>query len=147
MIKERSEMKTRDYYELFRYLAEQKCLLQEGIVFVDSIPDWCKDHGIPETDGQRPLKLIEKRAGACKMLIKEDVSEEAIDERINAMRIRDQLKNAAFDKVDLLNSVQKKLAFLFLNEYAYSLPEVGDDDILADSWAFEEMDRLGYFKK
>jgi hypothetical protein len=139
-------MKTRDYHELFRYLAKQKCLLQEDILFVDSIPDWCKDHGIPETDGQRPLKLIEKRAGGCKMLIKEDVSEEVIEQRINAARIRDQLKNVAVDKADLLNSVQKKLAFLFLDEYAYSLPEIGDDDILADSWAFEEMERLGYFR-
>jgi hypothetical protein len=140
-------MRTRDYFELFRYLAEQRCLRQDDIVFVDNVVSWCADHGIPESDEQRPMKLIERKAGGCKMLIKEDVQEEAVEERINAMRIRDQLKNAAFDRADLLNSVEKKLAYLFLGEYAYSLPEVGDDDILADTWAFEEMGRLGYFKK
>jgi hypothetical protein len=140
-------MRTRDYSELFRYLAEQRCLRQEDVVFVDNIVGWCADHGIPESDEQRPMKLIERKAGGCKMLIKEDVHEAAVEERINAMRIRDQLKNAAFDRADLLNSVEKKLAYLFLGEYAYSLPEVGDDDILADTWAFEEMGRLGYFKK
>jgi hypothetical protein len=140
-------MRTRDYFELFRYLAEQRCLRQEDILFVDNIVGWCADHGIPETDEQRPMKLIERKAGGCRMLIKEDAQEAVIEERINAMRIRDQLKNAAFDRADLLNSAEKKLAYLFLNEYAYSLPEVGDDDILADTWAFEEMGRLGYFKK
>jgi hypothetical protein len=140
-------MRTREYFELFRYLAEQRCLRQEDIVFVDNIADWCRDHGIPEADGRRPMKLIVRKAGGCKMLIGEEVPEKVIEERINAMRIRDQLKNAAVDKAEMLNSVQKKLAFLFLSEYAYSLPEIGDDDILADSWAFEEMDRLGYFKK
>ncbi len=139
-------MRTREYFELFRYLAEQRCLRQEDIVFVDNIADWCRDHGIPEADGRRPLKLI-RSGGGCKMLIGEEVPEKVIEERINAMRIRDQLKNAAIDKADMLNSVQKKLAFLFLSEYAYTLPEIGDDDILADSWAFEEMDRLGYFRK
>jgi hypothetical protein len=145
--KERAVMRTRDYFELFRYLAEQRCLGQEDILFVDSIVGWCADHGIPEADEQRPMKLIQRKAGGCRMLIKEDVEEPVIEERINAMRIRDQLKNVAFDRADLLNSVQKKLAFLFLGEYAYSLPEVGDDDILADTWAFEEMERLGYFRK
>ncbi len=140
-------MRTREYYELFRHLAEKRCLPQEDIVFVDNIADWCRERGIPEADRLRPLKLIVKNGSGCKMLIREDVSEQAIDERINAMRIRDQLANAAKDRADMLNSVQKKLAYLFLYEYACSLPEVGDDDILADNWAFEEMDRLGYFKK
>jgi hypothetical protein len=140
-------MRTRDYFELFRYLAEQRCLRQEDIVFVDNVAGWCADHGIPESDEQRPMKLIERKTGGCKMLIKEDAQEAVIEERINAMRIRDQLKNAAYDNADLLNSVEKKLAYLFLSEYAYSLPAVGDDDILADTWAFEEMGRLGYFRK
>ncbi len=139
-------MRTREYFELFRYLAEQRCLRQEDVVFVDDIVEWCREHGIPESDRRRPLKLIGENGG-CKMLIREDVAEEAIEERINAMRIRGQLQNVAIDRAETLNSVQKKLAYLFLSEYAHSLPAVGDDEILADNWAFEEMDRLGYFKK
>ena len=61
------------------------------------------------------------------------------------MRIRDQVTDVASSRADLLDSLQRKLAFLFLNEYAYSLPEV-KDDLLADEWAFNEMERLGYFK-
>jgi len=138
---------TKDYFELFRYLMEQYCLFQEDIVFVDDIAEWCRQNNIPETDSNRPLKLVLKTPLGCKMLIKETASDEVIDERINALRVRSQIKNVAFDRADMLNSIQKKLAYLFLSEYATSLPEVGNDELLADDWAFAEMERLGYFKK
>ena len=140
-------MTTREYFEVFRYLMEQRCLLQEDIIFVENIADWCKENGIPEPDRERPLKLIAKDGKGCKMLIKEDVPEKVIEKRINAMRIRGQVQNVAFDRADMLDSVHKKLAFLFLAEYATSLPDTQGDDLLADNWAFEEMKRLGYFDK
>lgn len=137
-------MNAREYFELFRYLMEQRCLLQEDIIFVESVAEWCGQHGIPEPDRGRPFKIISKDGQGCKMLIREDLPEEVIDERINAMRIRGQLLNVATDRADKLDSIQKKLAYLFLSEYAGSLPEV-NDDLLADNWAFGEMERLGYF--
>lgn len=138
-------MNLRENFELFRYLMEKQCLKQEDIVFVDNIADWCKERGIPEPDKEKPLKLILKDGQGCKLLLREDVPDEAIDERIRAVRIRDQVTDVASSRADLLDSLQRKLAFLFLNEYAYSLPEV-KDDLLADEWAFNEMERLGYFK-
>ncbi len=141
-----SAMNARDYYELFRYLMEQYCLLQEDIVFVDDIAAWCREHGVPENDREKPMKLILKADTGCKMLIKEDLTDKIIGERINAMRIRNQLRNLAFDRADLLDSAPNKLAFLFLSEYVTSLPGVGSDDLPADDWVFSEMERLGYFK-
>ncbi|MDA8239623.1 MAG: hypothetical protein M0Z67_04530 [Nitrospiraceae bacterium] len=138
-------MNLRENFELFRYLMEKQCLKQEDIVFVDNIADWCKERGIPEPDKERPLKLILRDGQGCKLLVREDVPDETIDERIRAVRIRNQVTNVASSKADLLASPQRKLAFLFLNEYAYSLPDV-KDDLLADEWAFNEMERLGYFK-
>ncbi len=138
-------MNTREYYELFRYLMEQRCLLPESIVFVDDIVNWCKENDVPETDREMPFKLVSRGKG-CLMLVKEDVRERVIDERIRAMMIRDQLDNAAVDRGEKLNSIHKKLAYLFLREYAVSLPDVGTDEILADNWTFGEMERLGYFR-
>ena len=80
------------------------------------------------------------------MVIREYVSDKIMEERINALRIRGQLKSVAFDGADLLNSNEKKLAYLFLSEYATSLPDI-QDELLADNWAFDEMERLGFFKK
>ncbi len=138
-------MDTKKYHELFRYLMEQRCLRQEDIVFVENIAQWCRERGIPEPDKDKPLKLIMKNGQGCKMLIREDLPENIIDERIRAVGIRNQVSNVAAGNADRLDTTHRKLAFLFLNEYAYSLPEVVDD-LLADNWAFEEMERLGYFK-
>lgn len=138
-------MNTREYHELFRYLIEQRCLLPDSIVFVEDIVDWCKEYDIPESDREKPFKLVSRNKG-CLMLIKEELPERVIDERLRAMTIRDQLDNAAMDRGDKLNSVHKKLAYLFLREYAVSLPDVGTDEILADKWTFDEMERLGYFR-
>jgi hypothetical protein len=138
-------MNMSEYFELFRYLIEQQHLGQDDIAFVNDIADWCGKHDIPEPDSQKPLKLISEDGQGRTMLIRENVPEEVIDERIHAVRIRNQVVNAAFSKADMLDTVHKKLAFLFLDEFAYSLPEI-DDDLLADKWAFEEMERLGYFK-
>lgn len=138
-------MYTKEYYELFRYLMEQRCLLPESIVFVENIVDWCKENDVPETDKDKPFKLVSRSKG-CLMLVKEDVPENVIDDRIREMTIRDQVDNVAIDRGERLNSIQKKLAYLFLREYALSLPDVATDEILADKWTFDEMDRLGYFR-
>src|SRR3990172_13164353 len=134
-------MIARDYFELFRFLMEKDCLLQEDVVYVENISDWCREHGIAEPDSEKPFKIISKEGQGCRMLVRENIPDEIIDERINAMRIRGQLKNVAFDRADTLNSIHKKLAYLFLSEYALSLPETDDSELLADDWAFEAMER------
>jgi hypothetical protein len=139
-------MNTREYYELFRYLMEQRCLPQEDILFVEDISQWCAEQGIPETDMERPFKIVLKEPSGCKMLIREDLPERVVEERINALRVRNQIKSVAFDRADMLNSVRKKLAFLFLNEYTASLPDLAGDEQGADDWVFEEMERVGFFK-
>jgi len=138
-------MNAREHYEFFRYLMEQVCLFQEDLVFVENIADWCREEGIPETDKERPVKLVSKEGPGCRMLVKEYISGDVMHERINALRVRGQLKNVAFDMADLLDSDRKRLAYLFLSEYAASLPDI-QDDFLADDWAFSEMKRLGFFK-
>ncbi len=138
-------MNMREYYEVFRYLMEKQCLPHEDILFVEDIAEWCKERGVPERDKERPLKLVVKEGVGCKLLLREDVPDEVIDRRIRAVKIRDQVTNAASGRADTLDSIQKKLAFLFLNEYAYSQTDV-KDDLQADDWAFNTMNELGYFK-
>ncbi|MEW6003448.1 MAG: hypothetical protein AB1638_12495 [Nitrospirota bacterium] len=140
-------MNTREHHELFRYLMKSYCLFEEDIVFVENIADWCEEEGIPEPDRERPLKLVSKEGQGCRMVIKEDISDKTIEDRINALRIRSQIENVAFDRADLLDSDKKKLAYLFLSEYATSLPDIDNDELLADDWAFQEMERLEFFKK
>jgi hypothetical protein len=139
-------MNSKEHYELFRYLMEQLCLLPEDLIFVEDISDWCRENGIPETDAERPFRLIAKKNSGCRMLVKEYISDEAIHQRINGLSVRGQLKNVAFDRADTVDSDRKRLAYLFLSEYAISLPGI-EDEFLADNWAFDEMTRLGFFKQ
>jgi hypothetical protein len=139
-------MYAKDHFELFRYLMEQYCLRQEDMLFVENIAAWCEKEGIPESDPERPFRLVLNRPQGCRMLIRETLPAEMIESRINALSVRGHLKSVAVDSADRLNSDRKKLAFLFLVEYAASLPEIGGDELLADDWAFREMERLGFFK-
>lgn len=139
-------MNTKEYFELFRYLMEQYGMLQENIVFVENIANWCREQDIPESDKERPLKLILGDEYGCKMLIREEIPERVIEDRIKALNIRNQLRNVAFNRADMLDSIQKKLAYLFLSEYTTSIPDVSGDELLSDDWVFKEMEKLGYFK-
>ncbi|MBI5640033.1 MAG: hypothetical protein HZA17_06370 [Nitrospirae bacterium] len=139
-------MDTREYFELFRYLMEQYCLRQEDVLFVENIAAWCREQGLPEPDKERPMRLVLKTPVGCRLLIREYIPDKIIGQRMNALRIRSQLKSVATDMADRLNSGRKELAYLFLSEYAATLPEIGDDELLADDWAFKEMERLGFFR-
>ncbi len=80
------------------------------------------------------------------MLINEFVSDEVIEQRVNALSIRSQLRNASSDRAGLLNSDKKKLAFLFLFELASNNPDLPDERS-SDAWVFQEMGRLGFFRE
>ncbi|MDA8084679.1 MAG: hypothetical protein M0024_13555 [Nitrospiraceae bacterium] len=139
-------MQTGDYHSLFVYLMEQYCLPLENMVFVDSVSDWCKDQGIEEPDKDRPLRMVIREPGGCRMLIRKEIRDEVISRRMNALSVRNQPLNVASDVAERLNSDRKKLAYLFLSEYAGSLPEIRDDERMTDEWAINEMERLGFFQ-
>jgi hypothetical protein len=138
-------MNTKKYHELFRYLMGTCCMLPDEILFVGDILEWCEENGISETDKGKPFKLISRNSGNFMMLIKEDLTDAVMEERIRALSIRSQLNNVAADRADLLNTDKKRLAYLFLGELASKFPDI-QDERLADNWAFDEMERLGFFK-
>lgn len=135
-----------DHKELFKYLMETYCLRPEDMLFVNNIAEWCRKHGIQELDPARPLKLVLNSPQGCKMLVSRVTAQKDIEQRINALSIRNQLNSVRDDPAERLNSDRKKFAYLFLAEYAASLPEIGEDELLADAWAFKEMERLDFFK-
>lgn len=140
-------MNARDYEEVLRRTLDNYCQMPQNIVYVESIAEWCENEGIPEPDSEKPVKVISKGEAGCKMLVRENIPDHIVHERINAMHIRGQVENVAFDRADKLDSDEKKIVFLFLNEYALNLSDIQEDELLADNWAFDEMERLGFFKK
>lgn len=139
-------MNTRDYYEFLKCFMDRYCLHEQDIIFVENIVDWCRQLGITEYGEEKPLKLVLKKGNGCMMLVKEFIPDMVVNERLNALSIRSQLKNVAFDRSELLNSDKKKLAYLFLSELANSFPEI-QNEWHADDWVFEEMEKTGFFQK
>jgi len=139
-------MFTKDHEAMFAYLQEKYCLPQGSVQFVNDISGWCRSHGLRECDTGKPVRLILTPQGGCQMLVLNVLSDDVIQQQMNALSIRSQGINVAVDPSERLNSDRKKLAYIFLSEYATGLPEIGSDERLADEWAIKEMERLEFFK-
>jgi hypothetical protein len=138
-------MFVKDYEWYLKHLVEHLDMRESDLVMVENVSGWCKEHGIKEKDEQKPVKLVSSNGTGRRMLIATMIPDEVIEERINAVRIRSQLKNLGVDRTEKLNSPTRKIAYLFLKEYALAMPELADDDIAADEWIFEQMERIGVF--
>jgi hypothetical protein len=134
-------MFTKDYEWYIRHLTEHAGMSFSEVLFVDNIASWCRRHGIDEADEHRPLKIVTGKG--VTLLIAKMIPDQILEERINATRIRSQLKSVSHDRADLLNSPEKKLAYLFLKELSLSNPDLAYDDLAADEWIFGELDRIG----
>jgi hypothetical protein len=135
----------RDYDWYMRHLTEHVHMKPADIVMVESVAEWCNEHGMPEPDRDRPLKLVPGNGTGPSMLIASMIPDEVIEARINALRMRNQLKSVTFDRADLLNSATKKLAYLFLKEYAASIRDLENEEMASDDWVFAQMEHLGMF--
>ncbi len=138
-------MFVRDYEWYIRHLTEHVHMKPSDVVIVEDVAKWCREHGMPENDEHKPLKLVPGNGAGPRMLIAGMIPNEILEERIRALRIRNQLESVAYDRADLLNSDMKKVAYLFLKEYAANIPDLADDELAADDWVFEQMEQLGMF--
>ncbi len=138
-------MFVRDHEWYVRDLAEHVNLKPSDVIIVEDLAAWCREHGLPEKDENRPLRYIAANGSGPRMLVREMIPDAVLEERISALRIRSQLKSVVYDRTDLLNSDMKKISFLFLKEYADTLPDLAGDELASDEWVFEQMGRLGMF--
>ena len=138
-------MFTKDYEWYVRHLTEHVHMKPEDVVIVENVTAWCTEHGMQERDRDKPLKLVSGNGAGPHMLIAAMIPDQVIGERINALRMRSQLKSVAFDRVDRLNSTIRKLSYLFLKEYASSIPDLAGDELASDDWVFKQMEDLGMF--
>jgi hypothetical protein len=140
-------MNLREHEEHIKNLLQEYCLFLLEPVFVDNVAQWCKENGYDEPDKDKAIKMVVDEQRGCKLVIRELVPDEVIGDMLKAMGVRGALQNVAQDREAMLDSEKKKVAYIFLNEYASNMPEHEDDELLMDNWAFAEMERLGYFEE
>jgi hypothetical protein len=139
-------MFVRDHEWYLRHLTEHIHMKPSDVIIVENVAEWCKEHGVTENDPHRPLRFVSGNGSGPRMLISAMIPDEVLDERIRALWIRSQLKSVSYDRADRLNSETKKMAYLFLREYASAMPDLAGDDLATDEWVFEQMEQLGMFK-
>lgn len=140
-------MNLKEHEEHIKNLLKEYCLFLVEPVYVDNVAQWCKENGFDEPDKDTPVKLIASEEKGCKLVIREEVPDKVIADKLTAMGVRGALQNVAQDREAMLNSDKKKIAYLFLSEYGSNMPEHEDDELIIDNWAFDEMERLGYFRE
>jgi hypothetical protein len=106
-------MFTKDYEWYIRHLTEHADMKITEVLFVDNIASWCRRKGIDETDEHKPLKIVTE--DGARLLIAKMIPDQIMEERINATRIRSQLKSLGQDRADLA----------------------------ADEWIYRQLDRIG----
>lgn len=139
-------MNTKDHEDLIKDMISSYCLLSTELSFVDSVHEWCSRHGVEEPDRHKPLRFILEDDKACIMVINDLLKKEVVEKRINALSVRSALVNVAHNRADMLDSEKKKLAYLILSEYAATV-QTPEDELLADQWVFDEMEKKGLFRE
>jgi len=133
----------KDYEWYLRHFMEHAGLKPEDLLFVDNVADWCKKQGIEEKDRQRPFRLVTGNGDRARMIAASLVDDHAIEERINGLFIRSQLRSVATDRSEVLNSNYRKLAYLLLKELGDIRPETAGDAFAEDEWIFEQLGAIG----
>ncbi len=146
MISENYGVKTQEFMDMFCFLLNKVTTEKSEVLLVENIADWCRQNGIPENDSDRPVRIVRNGKGYI-VLVREEIPDSIIEQRIRAAEIRDQVLDVAQDKGKVLSTLRTRLAFLFLNEFAHMVPENHGDDLLADSWTFDFMKKIGYLEE
>lgn len=139
-------MNTKEHEDTIKELIANYCLLSTQLNFVESVSQWCRDNGIEEPDKNKPLRFILLDDKTCQFVINDLLPDKLVKERLNALRVRGALVNVADNPADRLDSDKKKLAYLIMAEYS-SMAQVSDDELIADKWVLDQMERLGYFRE
>lgn len=141
------EVNSRDFYDLFRFLGSRYGIPDEDIEFVGGVKESSERLGVKEWDPGRPMKILSGPTGQV-LLVMERIPLRSIEERINALRMRSQMiKAVTVDWADLLKDMRETLVYLFLKEYAMTMPGLLADEFRTDEWAIGEMKRLGFIKE
>ena len=117
------------------------------IQFVPDLPAWAKQNHKTLDEPAQPMKLIKGNGNELVMMVQEEIRDEILGDIINGLSVRWTVRDVAGDIATRLNSIEKRLSYYFLKEYARTKQDLAGDDLLEDEWAVNQMEKLGFFRK
>jgi len=116
------------------------------IQYVSNLKSWANQKDILLEEPAQPMKLIAAEDNRLTMVVQSEISDEALDGIITGLGVRWAVRDVAADIEKRLNSIEKRLAYYFLKEYARTKKDLAGDELLEDEWAINEMEKLGFFR-
>jgi hypothetical protein len=117
-----------------------------NIQYVPDMTSWANRKNISLNEPGQPMKLITGEDNRLVMVVQSEISDKMLDGIINGLSVRWTVRDVAADIAQRLNSIEKRLAYYFLKEYARTKKDLDGDDLLEDEWALNEMEKLGFFR-
>ncbi len=116
------------------------------IQYVPDMTSWANQKNISLNEPAQPMKLITDEYNRLMMVVQSEISDKLLDGIINGLSVRWTVRDVAADIAKRLNSIEKRLAYYFIKEYARTKKDLNGDDLLEDEWAISEMEKLGFFR-
>ncbi|MBI5055997.1 MAG: hypothetical protein HZB61_05205 [Nitrospirae bacterium] len=134
-----------DYEEILKDIGKEYFI--HNVQYVSDIKAWAKENKAELSEPHQVMKLVAETGNKLTMVIQSDISSGMLDDVIKNLSIRWALKDTATNIDIKLNSLKKRMAYCFLKEYARSVRRIGDEELVQDEWALNEMETLGFFKE
>ena len=133
-----------NYETLLHEIGNEYCICK--LRYVPALGLWAEKNGMDLDEPHQLMKLVPSD-NALTMFIQSEIPDQILDDNITNLSVRWSMVDNMTDITKKLNSVKKRLVFSFLKEYARSLKELNNDELLEDEWAMKAMDHLGIFSE
>ncbi len=114
--------------------------------YVPDVRAWAKQSRIALSEPAQFMKLMSEGRDRLVMVVQSEVSEKVLNDIITGLDVRWQVVDNRVNLLLRFDSIEKKLAYCFLKEYARNESNLAEDERLEDEWAIREMERLGFFE-
>lgn len=116
------------------------------IRFVPDLAVWARQNGVDLSEPAQFMKLVAE-GNRLILVVQSAVREDALDDIIMGLDVRWQVVDNTANLLFRFDSLEKKLTYCFLKEYARSKEDLEGDERLEDEWALRQMEKLGVFEE
>ncbi|MFO0753747.1 MAG: hypothetical protein U0411_10550 [Thermodesulfovibrionales bacterium] len=113
------------------------------IRYVPDLAVWARQNRTGLHEPRQPMKLVADEKEGLVMAVQSEVEEDLIAALITGLEVRWQVVDNAEDLSLRFATMESRLAYCFLKEYARTRASLAEDERLEDEWALRQMEKLG----
>jgi hypothetical protein len=129
-----------DYADVLNEIGDK--FIVRDLRYVPDLRGWAESNSVDLHEPHQLMKLI-SADDTVTMFIQSEITDQKLDDNIRNLSVRWSMVDNMTDISGKLNTVKKRLVFSFLKEYARSLKDLRNDELLEDEWAMKAMKELG----